>query len=145
MVCLGNICRSPLAHGILLHKCQEANLDWEVESCGTSGFHSGEAPDSRSVEVAAENGIDISRQRSLQFKSSFFQTYDHILVMDATNYRNVISLAQTEQDKNKVEMILNYLYQNENRQVPDPYYEGGFQGVYDMLDLALDKFIKAHK
>ncbi len=144
VVCLGNICRSPLAHGILQHKIDQRNLGWEVESCGTSSFHVGEAPDDRSVKTAKENGIDISAQRSLQFHQSFFDTYQHILVMDASNYRDVMSQAKSDSDKGKVELIMNYLYKDENRQVPDPYYGGGFQMVYDMLDAAIDKFLEEH-
>ena len=144
MVCLGNICRSPLAHGILQHKVNQRNLDWEVESCGTSSFHVGEGPDPRSVKTAKENGIDISRQRSLQFDKSYFGIYDHILVMDASNYRDVMHQAESKSEKDKVKLIMNYLHKDENRQVPDPYYGGGFQMVYDMLDAAIDKFIEEH-
>ncbi len=135
MVCLGNICRSPLAEGIL-----QSKLDPEkylVKSCGTSNYHIGEKPDVRSIEVAKKYNIDISKQRAAQFKSSDFDTYDYIYPMDISNYNNIIKLAKNDIEKGKVKLILNEL-SNENLEVPDPYYGGeqGFENVYKMLDEA---------
>jgi protein-tyrosine phosphatase len=147
MVCLGNICRSPLAEGIMQHKVAQHGLDWEVDSAGTGGWHEGDAPDRRSMLTAREHGIDIARQRARKMDRSDLDTFDHILVMDASNYQNVVQLAQTDTQRAKVELILNYAEPGMNRQVPDPYYGGqnGFEDVYDMLDVACEAFIKAEK
>ena len=145
MVCLGNICRSPLAHGILEHKLQQKKLNWTVNSCGTSSWHIGEPPDRRSIEIARMNGIDISQQRAAQFSKEDYKNYDLIIAMDASNYNDIISQAQNESDKAKVSMLMNYLYKGENRQVPDPYYNGGFQLVFDMISEATDKLIKNYE
>lgn len=144
MVCLGNICRSPLAHGILVMKIEQRNLDWKVDSAGTASYHQGELPDQRSILTARDNGIDITNQRSRQVTKNDFKDFDHILAMDASNFNNLVKLADTDSKKAKIEMILNYAYPNENRQVPDPYYDGGFEIVYEMLELACDKFLDAH-
>ena len=144
MVCLGNICRSPLAEGILRSKVEENGLGWEVDSAGTGAWHSGEMPDPRSVEVARRNGIDITRQRARQFKRADFDQFDLIYAMDAENYRNILALADNDAHKGKVSMIMNMAYPGENRRVPDPYYGGpsGFDDVFEMLDLACDKIIE---
>lgn len=138
MVCLGNICRSPLAEGILQSKLPKDKFI--VDSAGTGGWHAGEKPDKRSIEAAKNRGLDITYQRARQFKISDFNTFDYIYVMDMSNYKNVISLAQNENHKQKVKLILNELFPNENVEVPDPYYGGqdGFEQVYDMLDKACD-------
>lgn len=137
MVCLGNICRSPLAEGILKSK----QPDWFVDSAGTSNYHIGSAPDRRSIQVAKENGIDISKQRARQFQVSDFDHFDTILTMDASNYNDVIKLARTEEEKTHVRLILNLSKPGMNMAVPDPYYEGGFEKVFTMLDEALDKLV----
>lgn len=141
MVCLGNICRSPLAQGILEHKVGD---DYFVDSAGTAAYHIGNSPDRRSVAIAKDHGIDISNQKARQFKSSDFDKFDIIFAMDDSNYRDILSLARNQQDKQKVQMILNELYPKENRSVPDPYYGGidGFQQVYNLLDNATDAFLK---
>ena len=138
MVCLGNICRSPLAEGILRSKV--SGKDVIVDSAGTSGWHIGEPPDERSVEVAEKNGVDLSGQFGRQFTVEDFDRFDKIYAMDMMNYRNVLALARNKADEQKVEMLLNVLYPGEDREVPDPYYGGahGFQQVYDMLDKACD-------
>jgi len=143
MVCLGNICRSPLAHGILESKVSKNGLNWMVDSAGTSGWHNGEKPDKRSIEVAQQNGIDISNQQSRQFVSTDFDAFDLILAMDVSNFNDIISLAKTDEQRSKVKMILNYSFPSENRQVPDPYYEGGFEGVYLMLEEACENIISS--
>ncbi|WP_347922192.1 low molecular weight protein-tyrosine-phosphatase [Pontimicrobium sp. SW4] len=138
MVCLGNICRSPLAEGILKHKLPKHNFI--VESAGTSNYHIGELPDKRSIEVAKKNGIDITNQRGRQFIVSDFDEFDYIYVMDTSNYNNVIALARNDDDKKKVELILNEL-DNKLVNIPDPYYGGdsGFEDVFQLLNLACDR------
>jgi len=144
MVCLGNICRSPLAEGIMKQKIKERNLTWEVDSSGTSGWHEGNLPDRRSIEVAKANGIDITNQRSRQIETKDLETFDLILTMDSSNYQEVLQLATSDAQKEKVKLMLNYLYPNENRGVPDPYYEGGFEKVYLMLEKSCEIIIKLH-
>lgn len=138
MVCLGNICRSPLAEGILASKVNKDII--LVDSAGTSNWHIGKAPDSRSIAIAKEFGIDISQQRARQFSVLDFDAFDTIFVMDNANYQNVISLARNETDRQKVKRVLNVLTPRENLEVPDPYYggESGFLEVYKMLDKAFD-------
>ena len=145
MVCLGNICRSPLAEGILQEKSNANKLNWFVDSAGTSGWHDGELPDSRSIEVARNNGIDISGQSSRKFTYPDFDSFDLILAMDSSNFTNISALAKTEDEKSKIKLILNYSYPNENRNVPDPYYEGGFDEVFNMLNKACDVILEYHK
>jgi len=140
MVCLGNICRSPLAEGILKQKIKEKELSWQIDSAGTSGWHVGALPDSRSISTAKEHGIDISDQRSRQLKASDLQEFDLILAMDTSNYNDILRLANKEQ-RDKVKMILNFSYPRENRVVPDPYYNDGFEQVYQLLDNACDQLI----
>lgn len=145
MVCLGNICRSPLAEGILKHKVQERNLNWEVDSAGTSGFHAGEKPDRRSIAEAKKHQIDISEQRSRQFRGWDLESYDLIYVMDNSNLRDVLSLAKNEEEKAKVILIMNELEPGSNINVPDPYYgEYGFENVYSMLDKACEAIINKY-
>ncbi len=141
MVCLGNICRSPLAEGIMKEKFRQQGIAAEVDSAGTAAYHVGEPPDDRSREVAAKHGIDISGQRARQFEVSDFNRFDKIYAMDSQNLSNIAALARDDSDLEKVEMILNESYPGENRQVPDPYYGGknGFEKVYQMLDEACEK------
>lgn len=134
MVCLGNICRSPLAEGILQSKLP---IDFfKVSSAGTAGHHVGELPDVRSIEVAKKYGIDITKQRSRKFIKSDFKEFDLIFTMDQSNYNDVVSMTDDYKDIQKVKMILNELYPSENKNVPDPYYGGkqGFENVYKMLE-----------
>ena len=143
MVCLGNICRSPLAHGIMEQKSQEKGLNLTVDSAGTAAYHEGEKPDSRSIKEAKRRGLDINNQRARKFNVDDFDTFDRIYAMDVSNFNNIIHLARNEEDRRKVKMILNEIYPNQNMSVPDPYYGGedGFKEVYDMLDAACDKII----
>tara|TARA_R110002049_G_scaffold306635_1_gene505469 strand:- start:45375 stop:45830 length:456 start_codon:yes stop_codon:yes gene_type:complete len=138
MVCLGNICRSPLAEGIL--KSKLPNNLFFVDSAGTANYHIGNAPDKRSVAIAKKQGLDISHLKGRQFSVSDFDRFDLIYVMDASNYDNVIKLAKNDVDIAKVNFILNEIYPNQNYDVPDPYYGGnkGFKTVYKMLDEACD-------
>ena len=145
MVCLGNICRSPLAEGILTQMSAEQNMNWEVDSAGTGSWHIGESPHKESIEVAAKNGIDISHQRARQFSARDFEIYDLILAMDSENYRNIVSLAPNEDYKTKVELILNYSHPGKNMAVPDPYFHGGFDNVFALLEDACTQLLKKHK
>lgn len=135
MVCLGNICRSPLAEGILQSKVSNAIF---VDSAGTAGYHEGELPDKRSIAVAKKYGIDITNQRSRKFSVADFDKFDVIYVMDESNYHDIVGLSRNDEDAEKVKMILNELEPNENVNIPDPYYGGdqGFENVYRMLDEA---------
>jgi protein-tyrosine phosphatase len=137
MVCLGNICRSPLAEGIMRSKLSN---DFIVDSAGTGGWHAGELPDKRSIATAKNKGLDITNQRARQFKISDFESFDYIYVMDNSNYKDVVALAPNEKAKSKVILILNEIFPNENVDVPDPYYGGqdGFENVFDMLNEACD-------
>ena len=136
MVCLGNICRSPLAEGILRSKLDTSQ--YEVDSTGTGHWHVGNPPDPRSVAVAKKNGLNISTLRGRQFSYQDFLDFDHIYVMDSSNLENVLRLAKTQEDKDKVSMILETLFPGEKVDVPDPYYgiDDGFDRVYEMLDEA---------
>lgn len=141
MVCLGNICRSPLAEGILRHKTEQRGLTKVVvDSAGTSNYHTDEHPDKRSVRNAHSHGIDISRLRARQFTPADFDRFDHIYVMDSSNYGDVVSLARSDSDREKVQLILNVLYPDSNMSVPDPYYGGeqGFENVFMLLNDACD-------
>lgn len=146
MVCLGNICRSPMAEGILRSKAKSKGISIQVDSCGTASYHVGERPDPRSIAKMKEHGIDISRLFGRQFSSVDFKEFDHILVMDKNNYQNVSNLARSQQDLTKVDFILNYVNPESDHDVPDPYYgeEDGFEKVYQMLEKASDSFLKKH-
>ncbi len=143
MVCLGNICRSPLAEGIL--KSKTKNI--EVDSAGTAGYHIGNNPDIRSIEIGKKNNIDISSQRARQFSSNDFSKFDKIYAMDNDNYSKIISLAKNQQEINKVELILNEIFPNQFKSVPDPYYGGarGFENIYDLLNQACEKIASKHE
>jgi protein-tyrosine phosphatase len=142
MVCLGNICRSPLAEGILASKLPKKKFI--VDSAGTGDWHVGHAPDKRSIAVAKKHKISIENQKGRQFSASDFDNFDYIYVMDSSNYANVIALAKSQEQKNKVKMILNELFPNENVDVPDPYFglPNGFHTVYQMLDEVCDVIAK---
>lgn len=142
MVCLGNICRSPLAEGILKSKVDSSKI--YVDSAGTGSWHVGNSPDPRSIEVAKKNGLDISQQRGRQFSVNDFENFDRIFVMDFSNKENVLKLSRAITDAQKVELILDQIFPNENVDVPDPYYGGilGFDNVYNMLDKACTKIVE---
>ncbi len=148
MVCLGNICRSPLAEGLLASKLPKEKFI--VDSAGTGNWHVGKQPDHRSISTAQKNGLDISSQKGRQFSISDFDEADYIYVMDSQNYKDVMMLAATESHRNKVKMILDELFPGERVDVPDPYFgmENGFDSVYNMLDEACEaiaqKLIKKH-
>lgn len=135
MVCLGNICRSPLAQGILESKVDKKKVF--VDSAGVASWHVGKTPDTRSIAVAAAHQIDIAQQKARQFTKEDFNNFDRIYVMDKQNYKDVLSLASSQEQKNKVELILNVV-DSTSTEVPDPYYGGadGFEKVYNQLDKA---------
>lgn len=145
MVCLGNICRSPLAEGILRTKAEQLNLEIEVDSAGTSNYHIGECPDIRTIRNARNHKIDLSKLKARQFTVKDFDSFDVIMVMDASNYSDVISLARNENDKKKVELILNRVYPNANMSVPDPYFGGedGFENVFTILNNACEVIVNS--
>jgi len=143
MVCLGNICRSPLAHGLLRDKVDKLDLNIDVYSSGTTDLHKGEAPDSRMQQTALDRGIDISDLRAEHFTSDCFNSYDVIYVMDSSNLKNVLSLATNNNDRQKVKLILNEINPPCDSEVPDPYYGGneGFVNVFKLLDQATNNII----
>lgn len=142
MVCLGNICRSPLAEGILASKLPADRFT--VDSAGTGHWHVGKQPDHRSIATAKRNGLDISCQKGRLFDVSDFDRFDHIYVMDSSNLSDVLKYARNDGDREKVKMILDELFPGEKVDVPDPYYglENGFDSVYGMLDEACDAIAK---
>jgi len=143
MVCLGNICRSPMAQGILEDKIKKYKLkNWEVDSAGTSGWHDGEAPDNRAIKAAKGHGIDISQQVSRKLSKKDFDYYDLILAMDSSNYTEIQRLCPSNESCDKVHLMLNYLHPNSNMAVPDPYYDGKFDEVFKLLDNGIESFIK---
>lgn len=142
MVCLGNICRSPLAEGIMKAKLP---ADFVVDSAGTSGFHSGDAPDPRSIAVAQKYGIDISNQRSRQISVQDFEEFDKIYCMDKSNLKNVLALAENDEQRQKVALLLTEAdSESIFTEVPDPYYGGakGFEKVFEMIDIACEEIAK---
>lgn len=146
MVCLGNICRSPLAEGILQEKANRAGLDWIVESAGTNGFHTGEPPHPLSQKVARLHGIDICKQRSRKFIKSDLEQYDKIYVMAADVLDDMKRILAGNPYSNKVELFLNTLYPGQNMDVPDPWYgpEKGYHEVYTLIEEACDAIIEKY-
>lgn len=144
MVCLGNICRSPIAHGLLQHKSEQRGLHWEIDSAGTSNFHEGELPNPKSIAVMRRNGIDITYQHSRPVTRKDLEHYDLLYVMDSNNYQEVSAMATSEEELAKVKLILNEVSPGMNRLVPDPYgqSEEQYQQVYTLLDEATDKIIE---
>ncbi|QXU40863.1 low molecular weight protein-tyrosine-phosphatase [Pedobacter sp. D749] len=137
MVCLGNICRSPLAEGIMRHLADEQNLNWEIASAGTGNWHIGKAPDHRSISAAQALGYDISKQRAQQFNHLMFARYDLILVMDRNNLADVQSLAKTDEERKKVKLFL------DNGEVTDPYWDNTlFSPVCKQVEERCRKIIK---
>ena len=137
-VCLGNICRSPIAHGLINHHASRLNLNIEVDSAGTIDYHSGNPPDRRSIEIMKKNDIDISNQRSRVFCKNDFEIYDLILAMDKQNLMDLRSLASNDNEMSKIKLVL------ENDDVPDPYYGGeeGFENVFKLLDQAIPRWLE---
>jgi protein-tyrosine phosphatase len=139
-VCLGNICRSPLAEGIMLHLKEKHSLTTVIDSAGTAGYHIGEAPDGRTIANAARNGVDLTSLRARQFDANDFDEFDAIYVMDRSNLRNVLSMAKNDTHKSKVKLLLNVL-SPDHSEVPDPYYgtEKDFEQVFQLVYKACEK------
>jgi protein-tyrosine phosphatase len=146
MVCLGNICRSPLAQGILEHKVKQAGLDWTVDSAGTGDWHVGETPHKLSQKVAKLNGVDICEQSARQFNKTDMLEFDKIYVMDNSNYKDVKQMSGELWDESKVGLFLNELYPGRNMDVPDPWYgeEDGYHKVYELIEATCDKIIEKY-
>lgn len=146
MVCLGNICRSPLAEGILKDKLKKAGLNWEVDSAGTNGLHVGEAPHRLSQKVAKMRGIDITNQQGRRFVKEDFERYDIIYAMAADVMDEIKRIGRDKFAEAKVKLILNETYPGENRDIPDPWYgaEPGYHEVYDLLEESCEAIIKNH-
>lgn len=144
MVCLGNICRSPLAEGILQHKANAAGLNWKVESAGTNGIHAGEAPHLLSQKVATQNGINICDQRARKFEAKDFENYDKIYVMAEDVMNDVKRIAGKYFDARKADYFLNELNKGKNQDVPDPWYgdEVGYVEVYDLINKTCEAIIE---
>lgn len=146
MVCLGNICRSPMAQGILEYKLKQVGLSNEVEvdSAGTSDYHIGDPPDSRAIAKCKEHKMNISRYTGRQFEREDYDRFDRIFAMDFSNYQNMLQLSRSKEDQKKLELILNLSNPDSNMSVPDPYYggESGFENVYKLLDAACDVLIE---
>lgn len=139
MVCLGNICRSPLAEGIMQHLADKAGLDWQVDSAGTGDWHVGQGPDRRSIKAARDQGIDISKQVCRLFRTRDFDEFDLILVMDKSNLSNVLAMARNDEDRKKVKMILG------DNIVPDPYYDDAqFAPVFKLIEAGCKEIIKEY-
>ena len=147
MVCLGNICRSPLAEGILQDKAFKAGLNWSVESAGTNSYHIGDAPHHLSQKVAKLNGIDICQQRARRFVAEDFERYDKIYALAKDVYDDIGYIAKNKFDGNKVDLLMNELYPDKDMDVPDPYYggESGYHEVYKMIDRVCDAIIEKYK
>jgi len=140
MVCLGNICRSPLAEGIMQHLADKEGLNWQIDSAGTGNWHVGEGPDRRSVRTAHKYGIDISAQVCRLFRSSDFDEFDYILVMDKSNLSNVLDMARNAHDREKVSLLL------VDKIVPDPYYDNSqFEPVFKLIETGCQAFIDKHR
>jgi protein-tyrosine phosphatase len=144
MVCLGNICRSPLAEGILDHKAKQAGLNWVVDSAGTGNYHIGAPPHLLSQKVAKMNGVDISHQCCRQFIKEDMLLFDKIYAMDNDNYDDIKRISGELWDPSKTDLLLNELFPGENIDVPDPWYgtEKNFYDVYAMIDKACNAIIK---
>jgi protein-tyrosine phosphatase len=146
MVCLGNICRSPMAEGVMRQKIKDLNLDFFVDSAGTSDFHVGEAPDKRAIACMKKHGIDISDLRARQIKPHDFHDFDTIFVMDRNNLRDTQAVSPDDISKEKVKLLLDYQSSHELKAVPDPYYgdEKSFEHVYELVSDAADNFLKQY-
>lgn len=142
MVCLGNICRSPLAEGIFRQRLDEMQLEWEVDSAGTSGFHAGEQPDPRSIQVAEHHGLDIRNQASRPVRRDDFHAFDYIFAMDGANLQNLMEMNPAGNTNSRIHRFLEFAGDH-TLDVPDPYYDDqGFAKVFQLLDKASDRVIQ---
>lgn len=147
MVCLGNICRSPLAEAILQRKADEAELDWTVDSAGTNSYHIGEAPHHLSQKVASLNGLDISMQRARKFMAQDLEDYDIIYAMANDVLDDIRATARKDYNKEKLILFLDEMHPGQHRDVPDPWYgtEPGYHDVYALLEKSCDVIINKYK
>lgn len=141
IVCLGNICRSPLAEGILRSKLPESFF---VDSVGTISMHEGETPDKRAVQTAANHGVDISKQRSRPITKEDLEIFDKIFCMDLKNLKDVISMTKDEEQRQKIHLFLEEAGNHQNLEVPDPYWGdmSDFENVFQLLDSACNKIAR---
>lgn len=146
MVCLGNICRSPIAEGILQHKCKKYGISWHVDSAGTNGYHNGEPPHHTSQLVSKLNGVDISDQRSRTFKADDFDHFDLIIPMAADVMQEMKYITRDKYDPGKVKLLLDYSFPDEHMDVPDPWgrSEAAFHEVFDLINEACEAMITKH-
>ena len=146
MVCFGNICRSPLAEGILQNKAFTAGLTWSIESAGTNSYHTGEPPHPLSQKVAKLNGIDISKQRARRFTATDFEAYDKIYALAEDVMEDMKRIAGKKFDQSKVDLLMNELYPGKDMDVPDPYYgtEAGYHKVFKMIDEVCDAIVEKY-
>ena len=146
MVCLGNVCRSPLAEGILQHKAAKAGLNWTVESAGTNGYHTGEPPHRLSQKVAKLHGIDICQQKARDFVPEDFEVYDKIYALAGDVLDDMKRIARNKFDPSKVDLLMNELYPGQDIDVPDPWYgpEPGYHEVYKILDEVCEAIVKKY-
>lgn len=144
MVCLGNICRSPMAEGIMRQKIEKYGLDAVVNSCGTASYHIGESPDHRGIQTLHNYDIDISQHRGQQFKVSDFDDYDLIFAMDTSNYSNLVAKARNQKDKDKIKLLMDETHPGQQKVVPDPYYGSleNFEETYSLVDGACEHLAK---
>lgn len=145
MVCLGNICRSPMAEGIMRSKATQFKIELDVDSAGTGGWHEGERPDARARACMQNHGLNIEYLKARQFKVADFDRFDILFAMDESNYQNLMTKARHAEDKAKIKLMLDYLGNSKLKAVPDPYYGGAqeFEDVYKMLDLACENFCQS--
>lgn len=137
MVCLGNICRSPLAHGVLQQLADDKGLGWTIDSAGTGGWHIGNPPDNRAIAIAKDHGIDISGQQAQQLCSGDFDRFDHILAMDRANLRSLVTMAETAEQRARIQLFL------PDNEVPDPYYDDDlFEIVYQLVEARCEELIE---
>jgi protein-tyrosine phosphatase len=147
MVCLGNICRSPIAEGVLRHKAKLNGLEWIVDSAGTESFHLGEPPHRLSQKICIENGIDISDQKARRFIVADLNKYDKIYALADDVYDEIRRIARTNEGMHKVDLFLNELTPGANRSVPDLWYgpEEGYRKVFELINQTCDAIIKKYK
>ncbi len=144
MVCLGNICRSPMAEGVLRHLAQQKNITLEIDSAGTGSWHVGDQPDVRAIACMKKKGIDISKLKARQFHANDFHSFDYIFTMDSQNYRDIVKQTNDSELQSKVDLYMNQAFPSRNQNVPDPYFGGdeGFEQVYEMLVNASEAFLQ---
>ena len=144
MVCLGNICRSPMAEGIVRDEFTKHGIDIQVDSAGTAAYHVGERADARGQAELAKHGIDISDERAMKLSPYHLEEYDMIYAMDRSNYSDILALCKDDEERKKVDMFMNLSQPGKFISVPDPYYGGdkGFANVYEMLKESAEKLVE---